>query len=60
MSKRNCNETGESKWQDFFADMGIGRGILEYERGKKELGKWDYNWLDYEQAIKQLAKFCEV
>ena len=48
------------EFQDLFAGMGIGRGLEEYERGKKMLSKWEYNWLDYGQAVIELAKWCEV
>jgi len=50
----------EEELHDLFADMGIGRGLKEYERGKKMLAKWEYNWLDYGQAVIELAKWCEV
>jgi len=53
-------ELDDAGFQDLFIEMGIGRGLKEYERGKKMLSKWEYNWLDYGQAVIELAKWCEV
>lgn len=51
----------EQEYEDLFAlGMGIGKGKEEFERGCKMLSRWEYNWLDYEQAVKRLAKWCEV
>lgn len=48
------------EYDDFFAEMGIGKGLQQYERGKKMLSRWEYNWLNHEQAVIELAKWCEV
>ena len=53
-------ELDDAGFQDLFIEMGIGRGLKEYERGKKMLSKWEYNWLDYGQAVIELAKWGEV
>jgi len=53
-------ELDDAGFQGLFIEMGIGRGLKEYERGKKMLSKWEYNWLDYGQAVIELAKWCEV
>ena len=59
--KNTCDgKEPEPMEYDLFAAMGIGCGLKEYERGKKMLCKWEYNWLDYEQAVRELAKWCEV
>ena len=60
LNKQVTGPMTKLEYEDLFANMGIGRGIKEYERGKKELTRWEYNWLDYEQALKALAKWCEI
>ncbi len=49
------------EYEDLFTDMGIGRGIKEYERGMKMLREdATLNDKQFRQAIKQLVEWCEV
>jgi len=46
------------EWQDIFAnEFGIGKGLAQYETGKRLLYEAG---LDCEQARKELAHWCEV
>ncbi len=51
----------ELEYADLIVDMGIGCGVKEYKRGKKMLREdITLNDKQFRQAIKELAKWCEV
>ena len=44
-----------------FANLRIGRGLKEYERGEEILGQdTTLDSEEYERAIQELAEWCEV
>ena len=47
------------EYDDLFADMGIGRGILEYERAKNLLAS-DRTIENWQVLLKELARWCEI